>query len=102
MPAAVRVFAAVQENGKTLFGQQPAIFLRPKARVMQLLAIEIADGCPFCRPAGEEKQALRRHMLSEHGEHCPLIVRRQMKEAVPGNDRVEPPVERDCAYVMLD
>jgi hypothetical protein len=82
MQAAFRVFAAVQENGKTLFGQQSAVFLGPETRVIQLMAEEIADGCAFRRPAREEKQALGAY-APKNGKHRPLIVRRQVKETVP-------------------
>ena len=40
----------------------------------------------FRRSAREEKQALGSCMAPKNGKHRPLIVRRQVKETVPGDD----------------
>ena len=80
-------------NLKVIFGQQPALFLRIEAGMVERLAFVVADSHAIGRPAGEEQDSARRRMLGASEEHASLVVAAEMKEAVPGDDAAEGPLQ---------
>ena len=70
--------------------------------MIERVAAVAADGLAIARAAIEHQDRRRGAVRGEHLEHETLIVRLEVKEAVPGQDAVEPGAKREGAHVGDD
>src|SRR3954453_10230295 len=67
--------------------------------MVEWLASIRADALAFRGAAGEHERSTRVCMAGEPGEHPTLIIRFEMKEAVPGQQAVEPALQLELSHV---
>src|SRR5689334_13677931 len=82
-PAAC-VLDSVDDHIKANASEIEPILRGGQARVIELLTMPAAKGFPMSGPAGEEECGPRLGVIAENREHGPLVLRREVKEAVPG------------------
>ena len=88
------ILCSMRNHPKAVRRKQLPILCGRKTRVVQPLTTQGTDGFAVPGATGEQQGRTRRSMLSEDSEHPPLLVRGQMKEAVPSHEPLELPVER--------
>src|SRR5262245_17446525 len=102
MAAAFRIFGAVEDDVVTMNIQQSCVRRGIEARMVELVAEEIASyGLPFGQPAREHQHAAGGRVSAECREHSPLVVGWEMKEAVPGDHDVEFRTDLHPAHVRV-
>jgi len=99
MPAAIGIVYPVCHDLEAIFRQQPAIFLRRQAGVIEGLAREGAQRLAMFRAGGEYQRRALSRMGAKDREHPTLVVECQMEEAVPGNQPIEAPAERQVSHI---
>jgi hypothetical protein len=67
--------------------------------MVKRLALPFADGFPVPRTRREHQDRARGRVIRKAPEHRALIVEMEVKEAVPGKDRIEAAAERQLAHV---
>src|SRR3954468_8796618 len=81
--AAVRVLHDVSHNVEPVCVEPGPILRLGQTGVIERLPLVAADGLAVGRSGGEQQRRPQSQMVSEDGEHAPLIVMWQMKEAIP-------------------
>ncbi len=101
-PPALRIVADVFDHLKACLIQQSSILFRIEASVIERLALELPQNRTMLRSAGEHQRSPGPDMLGEHRKHPLLILRGQMKEAMPRYDAVKSPPKIERAHVCHD
>lgn len=70
--------------------------------MVERFALEFADGLAVHRAAGEHQGSVRSGVSPENVEHRTLIFRAEVKEAVPGQDAVKTPAQRQRPHIVDD
>jgi hypothetical protein len=83
MPAAIRVFGGVGHDIEAIAAEQQAVLAGTEARVIERLSLERADRFPEGWAAREQQRRTWQGMVTEDRKHQALLVRSQVKEAVP-------------------
>ena len=89
MAAAIRILGLEDEDLEAVFRQQGPVLVRIETGMVERLSAEAADRLAPGRPAGEHQRRTGPRMGGEYRKHRPLVMRRQMEEAVPGDKRIE-------------
>lgn len=97
--AASLVFCHVGDDAKTCGFQQIPVFGSIKAGVIQGLSFKATNGLAMCRSTREHQSGVWRGVRPENREHPPVIFVAQMKEAVPGENAMKEPPERQRPHV---
>ena len=79
--------------------EQGSIFARVQAAVIQRIPLQLADCASLFAAACEHQSGARRGMGLEPREHRTLIVGREVKEAIPGEQPREAPAQGKLAHI---
>lgn len=99
MMAAIGVFDGVINHVEAMAIQQGSILGRVETGVIEGLALELTDCFSAGRPGREHERRTACGVLFEDGEHPALIIGRQMKRAVPGQNAVIAKIKLQVAHV---
>ena len=102
MTTTVWIFHAVKNHVISVAVEQPRVFVRIQARVVEHIPKEIAAYLfSLARSTGNDEHASRHRVLAKRREHLPLVVRLQMEEAVPRDHDLEAPRKIQVAHIGL-
>lgn len=94
-----RVRDGVGDDVEAVVAEKVTIFGLVEACVVERFTLVAPDLLTGRWTTVEQQNRTRRGMPGEGREHPSLIMRREVKEAVPGNDSVELAMERQRAHV---
>src|ERR1700704_5797616 len=97
----LRVIRHVTNDLEVAALEQSPVLFRSETCVVKPLAFERerAFGLSMLGSGIEHQQRIVAGMSIEHAEHCPLCRVGEVEVAVPGEDAIEPPAERQMAHV---
>ena len=96
------VFRPVLHYFEPCSREQYLEFHRGKAGVIKRLASIFAHHLAVGGTGVEHQNGMLGGVCREDIEHAPLVVGSKKEEAVPSEDSVEPPIQRDCPHVRYD
>jgi hypothetical protein len=94
-----RVFDDMRDEVETVFCKQGTVFFGHQTGMVELFAAELPYRFAVRPATGEDQRGPGGGVGVENRKHGPLVVRRQMKQAIPGQDSVETAAECKAAHV---
>jgi hypothetical protein len=79
----------VSDDIEAMGVQQRSVFIRVQTRVIERFASKLAHRDPMGGPTRKHQCRTRRRMRPENRKHLTLILRTEVKKAVPGQDAFE-------------
>src|SRR5262249_37387417 len=102
VPPCFGVFDGVAKNLEAALTQERPVLIRGKARMIELVPIEVTDRLGIVRPGREQQHPARIDMPCEDRKHRALLIPPEMKETVPRENCLKPAPEIESAHVSLD
>lgn len=96
------IFDHVGNDLETILVEEHAVFAFIQTSMIERLAFISSDCFPMRRPAGEHEGCIQFSMLSENRKHSALIFRTQVEEAVPRQNTIKTPIQRQHSHVRDD
>ncbi|WP_249141517.1 hypothetical protein [Bradyrhizobium liaoningense] len=93
-PSGRRIVCDMQDHLKAGRRGERFILGGRQARVVQRIAAVFADDFAVMRSGVEHQPGTAGRVVGEDSEHPPLVVRVEVKEAIPSKDAVEAPTKR--------